>query len=67
MVDRIDAAVADILENGQDVTIGTQRYTAASIDKLTNLRDYYARIALSAGRGGILDRARAAIPHRGCR
>lgn len=60
----VDAAIADILTNGQDVALEGMRYTRADIEKLERLRRYYES-QVNSSSATLFDRALTGVPYRG--
>jgi hypothetical protein len=63
LLDAIDQAILDVLQNGQHVAVDGQVYTKADIATLEKMRADYAAIT-STGGSSVLDRMKTGVPHR---
>lgn len=59
----IDAAIIDVLENGQAVTFRDVTYTKANVSQLFNLREKYSQKVSSSG-DNFFSRSKTIIPRR---
>lgn len=64
LLDEVETAIIDILQNGQEVQINGKRYSKANLKELQSFRDGLRAEVETASGGGMLRRAVAGIPRR---
>ena len=66
LLNLIDTAIKDILENGQHISRKGRIYIRGDLEVLMDIREKYAKLAAmeTSSSGNLLERTTTIIPHR---
>lgn len=64
ILEALDQAILDVLQNGQHVAAGGRVYTKADLATLQKMRAEYA-VTSTTGQSSVFDRMKTGVPYRG--